>query len=105
MTGSRFFPVRAVRGRFTSNLVLPTLHIESNIQVKRGRYGQEKSRSRRDGTNRSGRSAPMRMRSGVEKKLVDNTRLLRAWRRWRREHFEALLQGPYAEPAQACWSF
>jgi len=47
----------------------------------------------------------MRMRSGVEKKLVDNTRLLRAWRRWRREHFEALLQGPYAAPAQACWSF
>ena len=43
MTGSRFFPVRAVRGRFTSNLVLPTLHIESNIQVKRGRYGLGRS--------------------------------------------------------------
>jgi hypothetical protein len=43
--------------------------------------------------------------SKAEKKLADDARMLRAWQRWRRERLEALLAGPYAEPAQALLIF
>jgi hypothetical protein len=59
----------------------------------------------RSRVDRASRSSAMRRRSEAEKKLADDARLLRAWRRHRRERLEALLAGPYAEAVRALLSF
>jgi hypothetical protein len=46
-----------------------------------------------------------RLPAAAEKNLADNSRLLRAWRRWRRERLNALLAGPYGAPVQALLAF
>jgi hypothetical protein len=45
------------------------------------------------------------MRSKQQKALAEQRIEFRQWKRWRRERLEALLQGPYAEPAQALLTF
>jgi hypothetical protein len=40
-----------------------------------------------------------------EKALKERRTELRLWKRWRRERLDALLAGPYAEPAQALLTF
>jgi hypothetical protein len=46
------------------------------------------------------------MRSTAKEKALKERRVeLRQWKLWRRERLEALLTGPYAEPAQALLAF
>jgi hypothetical protein len=47
----------------------------------------------------------MRRRAAQDKALKERAYELRQWRRWRRERFEELLNGPYAEPARALVDF
>jgi hypothetical protein len=47
----------------------------------------------------------IRRSKAAQKKLVDNSKLRSAWRKWRRECIEALLAGPYGEPTRALLTF
>jgi len=44
-------------------------------------------------------------RTAQHKALTEKRIELRLWKQWRRERLEALLAGPYAEPAQALLAF
>jgi hypothetical protein len=44
-------------------------------------------------------------RTAQHKALTEKRIELRLWKQWRRERLEALLAGPYAEPAQALLDF
>jgi hypothetical protein len=45
------------------------------------------------------------MRTRQQQALAEQRHEFRQWKRWRRERLEALLAGPYAEPAQALLTF
>jgi hypothetical protein len=47
----------------------------------------------------------MDRRAARDKALKERAYELRQWRRWRRERFETLLSGEYAEPARALVEF
>src|SRR6516165_6963896 len=47
----------------------------------------------------------IRRSKAAQKKLVDNSKLRSAWRKWRRERIEALLAGPYGEPTRSLLAF
>jgi hypothetical protein len=45
------------------------------------------------------------MKGRQQKALAEQRHEFRQWKRWRRERFEELLEGPYAEPARALVEF
>lgn len=45
------------------------------------------------------------MRKAVREALQERSHEFRLWKHWRRERLDALLAGPYAEPAQALLTF
>ena len=55
---------------------------------------------RRRRADRTGRGAAMK-RNGQQQKLVDDARLLRAWRKWHREERETALAGPHGTDGRA----